>query len=747
MIIAAPGRPMLGGTLGSGRSRPAAAASARHGGRHRSPSPLLVSLARDAPVEPDSPDVRWYEPGNEGGEGTIYKEARVPTAHSAAVAEDEVEEGGGSFDDANDEDAAIAAVAAAAAEQQERPPQNVGPKHRTRRQISQLRYVMIHDVESMIHSSDAAERKAAPARAQENIDRLERLLEETGDESYRPGAAMYNSLVRAHAKSGRKDAAKRAEKVLESMRKAQDDGKDAAGMRPDATTYTAVIDALARSTARDAPVRAEKILFRMMDEAEEAAKCEAAGLPSPEGGAIVPTSITCDAVLNAWARRGSREGAERAEKILARMEALKDKGAEGSGASIRPTAYSYATVISAWAHSRGGAEAAEKAEAVMEKMLKDWSKRGNDESAVRPNAVVFNAVIDAWSRSGDPRAGTKAVELLDRMERLHEKEGGDDDDLRPDVITYNSVINAWSGTAGCADAAKSAEEVFRRLESDESAQPNTRTYNSLLKAWGKSRLPGAAAHVDEILQNMIDAAGSGSDVRPDVISFSTALDAWAKSKEVGKARRARSILDRMVEFHMKNAVDDSAKPNAVCYNAVLNACAFSASAPDPDERKHALSTAVSTFNDCRTAGFAKPDSVTYGTMLKCVANLVPVGDMKDRMAAQLFGKCRDDGLVSRMVLAEVQRAVSAEAATDLLQSSKAHLEVSDLPSEWTRNVTEKKARRHSPGGGRRGKRKGGGGKGRKGGGKHGGGAEVEDKPILPIMRGLTETSWQSGKDV
>ena len=61
---------------------------------------------------------------------------------------------------------------------------------------------------------------------------------------------------------------------------------------------------------------------------------------------IAPTSITCDAVLNAWARRGTIEGAERAEQILERMEYIRTKGKR---VNIQPTSYSFATVISAWA--------------------------------------------------------------------------------------------------------------------------------------------------------------------------------------------------------------------------------------------------------------------------------------------------------------------------------------------------------------------------------------------------------------
>mmetsp|Transcript_54946 Transcript_54946/g.164578 ORF Transcript_54946/g.164578 Transcript_54946/m.164578 type:complete len:728 (-) Transcript_54946:135-2318(-) len=676
---------------------------------------------------------------------------------------------------------------------------------RTRRQIAQLRYVMIRDVESMIRSSDPAVRASAPSRARENIDRLEHLARETGDLSYRPDASMYNSLVRAHAKSGGRNAAKRAEDVLDAMREAStstakasadaEEGEDGiARMRPDAKTYTAVIDAWARSKDRDAPVRAERILFRMMDEAEDAARMAAADLPVPGGEVVLPTSATCDAVLNAWARRNSREGAESAERILARMEKLRDARGEadaeqqGSGASIRPTAYSYATVISAWARSRGGAEAAEKAEAVLTKMLAKGS-------AVRPNAVAFNAVIDAWSRSGDPRAGTKAVELLDRMEGLRRKaavpegdaEDDDAEDLRPDVITYNSVINALAATASSdPDAPRRAGEVFARLESDAGCPPpNVRSYNSLLKAWAKSRLPESAVKADEILRGMIDEAanksgGDESEVRPDVVSFSTALDAWAKSDESGKATKARSLLDAMVEFHREAGPvktsneggkgDRSNGDDAVsCYNAVLNACALSANDPNPDERKRALEVSVSTFRACRQSSSAatgggirsRPDAVTYGTMLKCVSNLVPPGQTRDGMASSLFGRCRDDGLVSTMVLGQLRRAASPGAVDELLSSAAGGsggkaVDISDLPKEWKKNAKERGGgRRGATGGSAAAGKRGGGGKNRKGGGRHhhkqgrGGrrSSDDGDEPLLPVMRGLTETSWQSGKDV
>jgi hypothetical protein len=42
--------------------------------------------------------------------------------------------------------------------------------------------------------------------------------------------------------------------------------------------------------------------------------------------ALALTSITCNAVLNAWAQKGMREAAKRAEEILERMKYLRTRG-------------------------------------------------------------------------------------------------------------------------------------------------------------------------------------------------------------------------------------------------------------------------------------------------------------------------------------------------------------------------------------------------------------------------------------
>ena len=103
----------------------------------------------------------------------------------------------------------------------------------------------------------------------------------------------------------------------------------------------------------------------------------------------------------------------------------------------------------------------------------------------------------------------------------------------------------------------------------------------------------------------------------------------------------------MIDFHEDDGTHDT-KPNIVCYNTVLNSCAFSAQGGN-NERRRALAVAVETFNRLRQGKYASPDALSYGNMLKCCANLMPPGDARSSMASRLFSSCCDEGLVGGMV--------------------------------------------------------------------------------------------------
>jgi hypothetical protein len=352
-------------------------------------------------------------------------------------------------------------------------------------------------------------------------------------------------------------------------------------------------------------------------------------------------------------------------------------------------------VINAWSKV-GTGDAAMLAEAFLQRMLRPSLSK--DEEIVRPDTVVFNAAINAWASSGDAQSGTKALALLRQMKHLVEQEGYD---TTPDIVTYNTILSAWSH-CGHINAAPQTEKIVSEMqslsaESVAAPAPNTVSYNTILHAWSKSTLPGAAPRAQKVLDFMISTDRKG--IEPDVYSFTSVIDAWAKSKEPNKGKQARELLDRLVQqFHQTKRPD--LKPTQIPYNTVLNACAFSAMETTMDEQREALQIAIATFDGMRQAG-VDPDTVSYGNLLKCFANLVPQGQGRSDMALQIFQKCIEDGLVGSLVWNEVRRAVPLQVLAQIfkLKGQPGNMTLRDLPRKWRRrtDVDRKgsKTRNHS----------------------------------------------------
>ncbi len=628
---------------------------------------------------------------------------------------------------------------------------------RSKADIKTMKFLMHQDVEKLIEAND----QSAAQVAEDNIQRLELLYETEGVEDYKPRIITYNVLVRAYGKSQRDDAPALAEQTLQRIISVYKQTGDE-DMKPTVVTFTEVIDAYARSKKKNAAEQAERILLEMME-------------GSKYGNDIpLPTSITCDVVINAWAKRRTREGAQRAERILERMEYFRTMG----NSEIQPSTYSFATVISAWANSGAKTEAAERSEYILQRMIKFKQKVENSEDdseyakLLSPDTVVYNSVIDAWAKSYDPRAGTKAEGLLKQMEEQYEN---GDKNLAPDSITYNTVINCHANSKHVS-AAKSAEKILKKMEmaatiaaelsenERKRVAPNTRTYNQVLKCYASIKIPGAPQRAQAILKYML--VSKQEDIQPDVISFCTCLDVWAKSNEKGKAEQSYALLEKLIELY-KASGNQKLKPTVLIYNTVFNCCAFSAHT-EAEERKKAISIAIKLFHEMIQANITPPDAVTYGTLIKCISNLVPFGEVRNKMASDIFSKCANSGLVNGLVFDEIRRAVPGKVLAQLLhepmrpsmqRKSFKEWELKHLPRSWKgkkqqkclalsffhnfsisfylANVVERKPKKKSsttwkistaPNK-----------------------DETQDKPtpvpIRPLRRIRPEISWQSGKDL
>jgi pentatricopeptide repeat protein len=171
------------------------------------------------------------------------------------------------------------------------------------------RYLIMQDVKQSIRQGSPH----APRKAQEMVRRMLTLYEKSGfDTDYKPTSRAYNLWINALARSKLENAGDLAEQVLEDMK--------ADGVEPDIVTYTSVMDAHAKSKS---PQKAEKVFYQLLDQ-------------TADSNGVGVSAVTCDTILNAWAQHGTKEGAERAQSILQKLEVWQQK-------DIRPTKFSYAT--------------------------------------------------------------------------------------------------------------------------------------------------------------------------------------------------------------------------------------------------------------------------------------------------------------------------------------------------------------------------------------------------------------------
>ena len=380
-------------------------------------------------------------------------------------------------------------------------------------------------------------------------------------------------------------------------------------------------------------------------------------------------------------------------------------------------------MINAWAKV-GSTEAAEKAEALLQHMNRAPPQGTSGVEVIRPDSVVYNAVINAWASSGDSRAGEKALALLREMKEVAETEGLD---TNPDSVTYNTILSAWAHS-GNDNAARQTEKIVQEMRNavkespHTAAAPNTVSYNNVLHAWSKSKIPGSVTRAHKVLNYMIKSGDKS--IAPDIVSFTSVLNAYAKSKEPNKGRMARKLLDQLLTQYRTTRNPDL-RPTNIPFNAVLNACAFSALGTPLEEQREALKIAVETFTNMRKSNVS-PDTVTYGNLLKCFANLMPQGQVRYDMALQIFERCCEDGQVGVLAWNEVRRAVPNPilAKQFNLKASPSSLQVNDLPRKWRRrNKSDKR--------GQKTREK----------------DATRERKAPQIQRTITEPSFASGKDM
>jgi hypothetical protein len=426
-----------------------------------------------------------------------------------------------------------------------------------------------------------------------------------------------------------------------------------------------------------------------------------------------PTTEDYNCMLESWARSG--EGvfaAERCEQILTQMQQQYENGDD----QVQPNLASFKISLMAWKHAGGDALSSFRAQRILEWMITLYQTGRNDKAF--PDPMCFDSVLQSWSRNNHKRAPVYAETLLGTMEKLshHNKR------LRPRTLSFNAVLSAWARAAPNHSSTSSSKddsnnyndnarawqracdilsfmENLHYVEGDANVEPDLVSYHIVMGALARSADPRAAPKADKILKFVESKYKEGSlSWKLDKFLFNSAMGCWAHSNKKDAYRKACSILDRQIH-HFEQGVE-VCRPDVYGFTSVLSTCASEPG--DKTSKAKAFNVAVSTFQQLvqHQEEYGPPNHVTYGTMLKCVAYLLPRDSPERKKWTQkIFRECAANGMVGGMVLARVREAASSsQEYKELMQGHSK----STLPKKWIRNVHEKSEHRRKAFVGKRG---------------------------------------------
>ena len=488
----------------------------------------------------------------------------------------------------------------------------------------------------------------ASDRVEQILRHMEDVYESTGDERMRPNFYCYTNAIHGVARSQRPDAPQRAMEIVERMEYLSDSGKNTEAW-PNAHAYCAVLNALAKSRSSGRAVGSAlsgKEVGDMADQLLERMKSR--NVPLDRAAA--------NAAINVWARSGDPRAVQRAESIVAEMEAstykrgspdtstwntlmnlytksgdsrapekaqnilskLERDYLDGTSA-FRPQVLSYSAVLQAWAKS-GRPEAPGEAERVILGMSKTKTGSAGKTLTMQPTTVCYDALIESYARSDDPSASQKIDDILRRME---DRASAGESALAPTTRTFQAAIVGLSRrTAAKEENAAKAEQLLRRMidlqrAGSHTIRPNNYVYSAVISTYAALNSSEGAAKAYELLREMLVAFNETGDkvIRPNQVTWAAVIHAFANSKEAGSAETANGLLQKMIDLSKLPAYA-GVVPNAVVFNSVMQAYANSSDmdAAAAAEKAEGL---LSEMKRLAPSGneHARPDGFSYATVM------------------------------------------------------------------------------------------------------------------------------------
>jgi hypothetical protein len=462
--------------------------------------------------------------------------------------------------------------------------------------------------------------------------------DEVGEErTYRD---FYNQFRKLAAdKKRRTTVGDEADGLFDEMFEAYVNSEDPA-LWPNTTIYNMVLDIHAWSPVKDGADKAEHILDRMEDLTVET-------IARPNGA-------TYRHVMEAWANRNSPL---KAKEVLERM---KERYGLTANPELQPDTVAYNKLLAAWLKS----DCAEQAEAVLQDMMQQ-AEQGN--VSVLPNTKSFIQVMRCYANQQTSKSLDKVKQVFQDLQKLHRLTAKSQ--LQPDVYVYNELINAIAQNRDITEnRGQQAEAIlYEMMEAanmgNDALEPNAATFRHVIFAYRGNNEPGVAYKMEQLLQLSGDMA--------NLPLYNAAIQVISFTREPEKAALTWKLVQQMCKKGLE--------PTMQTYNHVLNACGHSYDAKDP---KEVFKLAVEAFNSVRD----NADLTSYGHFLSACSKLLPENKKRDAVVKGIFLKCCKDGQVGRYVLAELMKAASDKLVAELLGGLPE--DGVKIPRKWSRNVKD-----------------------------------------------------------
>jgi Pentatricopeptide repeat domain len=177
--------------------------------------------------------------------------------------------------------------------------------------------------------------------------------------------------------------------------------------------------------------------------------------------------------------------------------------------------------------------------------VKDLIDRMEKGTQTELDISLYNHLLMALSRSGDPTAGQQAEKVFADLQK------GGHHYLKPNIHTYGNLMACLSKSTDPKTASRAAQ-YFQKLKElyeitgDEELRPDARIYTTAIRSLVNARNHDAVERAQALIDEMNALAHDGDTaIKPDVITYTTLLKVIRVAKVPNKAQRSEEVLAQM----------------------------------------------------------------------------------------------------------------------------------------------------------------------------------------------------------